>query len=165
MRITSGLITAICVTLLFVACKKDETSGSDKCKGITCLNGGTCENGSCKCQLGYEGADCGILSRAKVIGTYNGYIVSSGDKDSVFCTVTVSEHTDKTKVNVSGLKIKSPAGKSVPTVICTMEDTTHFGISEGLYQLRCSYNNASKELNISYVEDASIYIHRFDGSK
>jgi hypothetical protein len=35
------------------ACKKD-----DPCENITCLNGGTCANGSCNCPTGYSGSDC-----------------------------------------------------------------------------------------------------------
>lgn len=41
--------------LLAAACKKD-----DPCDGITCVNGGTCANGSCNCPTGFEGSDCSL---------------------------------------------------------------------------------------------------------
>jgi PKD repeat protein len=35
------------------------TIGNDPCAGVTCLNGGTCVNGSCNCPTGYTGSNCG----------------------------------------------------------------------------------------------------------
>lgn len=32
---------------------------TDPCAGVTCLNGGTCVNGSCNCTTGYTGSNCG----------------------------------------------------------------------------------------------------------
>ncbi len=46
---TSTLIIAIA----FSSCKKDP------CKGITCYNGGTCEDGKCKCTAAWTGTYCG----------------------------------------------------------------------------------------------------------
>lgn len=34
-------------------------SENDPCEGVTCLNGGTCVNGSCNCDDGYTGPNCG----------------------------------------------------------------------------------------------------------
>lgn len=44
----------------------------DPCKDVSCLNGGTCASGNCTCKTGYEGTDCGTLSRTKFVGTYVG---------------------------------------------------------------------------------------------
>lgn len=45
----------------------------DSCitQNVTCLNGGTCDNGSCDCVAGYEGDSCQTLSRVKFLGTYD----------------------------------------------------------------------------------------------
>ncbi len=40
---------------------------NDVCEGITCLNGGTCVNGDCVCEEGYEGPSCAELSIPKRI--------------------------------------------------------------------------------------------------
>jgi hypothetical protein len=39
--------------VLISSCKKD-----DPCEQISCLNGGTCVNGSCDCPQGFSGPDC-----------------------------------------------------------------------------------------------------------
>lgn len=44
--------------MLFSNCSKDTTL-SDPCANVTCLNGGTCANGSCNCPTGFTGSDCG----------------------------------------------------------------------------------------------------------
>ncbi|MBK9678062.1 MAG: calcium-binding EGF-like domain-containing protein [Saprospiraceae bacterium] len=41
---------AFALTLLMTSCSK-----KDPCEDIICQNGGTCENGDCKCPAGYEG--------------------------------------------------------------------------------------------------------------
>ena len=57
--------------ILYTSCTKDA------CKGVTCLNGGTCSGGTCTCPTGYIGASC--QTRA-FVGTWQG-----GDA----CTPTV----------------------------------------------------------------------------
>ncbi|MCB9045759.1 MAG: calcium-binding EGF-like domain-containing protein [Chitinophagales bacterium] len=51
-----GLLTLFAFSLVLYA------SCNNKCKDITCQNGGTCENGSCKCPTGYEGEFCETAS-------------------------------------------------------------------------------------------------------
>ena len=70
--IRSILLTAILTILTFssvtyMACHKD------KCRNVTCLNEGTCESGHCSCPTGYEGDRCEVLSRTKMINTFNGH--------------------------------------------------------------------------------------------
>lgn len=45
-------ILIIVIALLIAGCDKDP------CKGLDCLNGGTCDNGKCLCPEGYEGENC-----------------------------------------------------------------------------------------------------------
>jgi len=97
------LLCAVYALLLFAGCKKDE-NGTDKCKGTKCINGGTCVDGICSCPAGYEGTDCGTLSRTKFLGTYSGVVKTGGVANSMSITITISENADKTKINISGLK-------------------------------------------------------------
>ena len=46
------------------------TSCTDPCKDVTCLNAGTCVDGTCNCASGYEGDDCGTENRAKFKGAW-----------------------------------------------------------------------------------------------
>ncbi len=50
------LLAVVSLSFSFFAiissCKKD------KCKGITCLNSGTCSDGNCNCPAGYTGSRC-----------------------------------------------------------------------------------------------------------
>ena len=59
------LVVALSSTVL-TSCKED-----DPCEGVSCLNGGTCDNGTCDCDAGYEGTDCGTQMRTKFIATYS----------------------------------------------------------------------------------------------
>lgn len=43
----------------------------DPCSDVECGDNGTCVDGDCVCDAGYEGTDCDTESRAKFIGTYN----------------------------------------------------------------------------------------------
>lgn len=54
------------ITFAFQACKKDK----DPCEDVTCLNGGTCNDGNCNCATGYEGSDCGTKANAKFVGSF-----------------------------------------------------------------------------------------------
>lgn len=60
------LLLAMFFTTNFSSCS------TDKCEGVTCQNGGTCESGDCNCTAGYEGANCQTKVNAKFEGSYNG---------------------------------------------------------------------------------------------
>src|SRR5690606_30370481 len=53
------------------------TGCKDKCKDVTCLNNGVCNEGDCECPTGTSGSDCGTLDRTKFIGNYEGEMVVS----------------------------------------------------------------------------------------
>jgi hypothetical protein len=53
------------VVIVVSSCKKDP------CDDISCLNGGTCNDGTCACAEGYEGTTCATEERAKFLSTYS----------------------------------------------------------------------------------------------
>lgn len=60
------ILLAVCLSVgIMYSC-------SDKCKDVSCLNGGTCDEGKCKCVQGYEGERCATASRDRFIGTWSG---------------------------------------------------------------------------------------------
>ncbi len=51
--------------LVFNSCKPE------KCKNVVCAYSGACEEGLCKCQIGYEGDHCETIVRDKFKGVYS----------------------------------------------------------------------------------------------
>lgn len=43
---------------------------NDKCKAIVCAYGGTCNEGKCICQSGYEGAQCETITRNRYLDVW-----------------------------------------------------------------------------------------------
>lgn len=65
---TSILAIALIISTLWVACKKDKAP----CKDVTCPVNSTCIEGSCECDLFYEGATCTENTLLTYLGTYRG---------------------------------------------------------------------------------------------
>ena len=64
-RILQILGVAAIATIGMVSCD------TDACKDVDCGLYGTCVDGDCECDAGYEGASCATASREKFIGSYN----------------------------------------------------------------------------------------------
>lgn len=58
---------AVSATVLVASCEKDA------CTELKCKNGSACTEGFCRCQTGYEGAECEFKTVNRFIGTYYGY--------------------------------------------------------------------------------------------
>jgi hypothetical protein len=63
--ILSLSLFAFIASTVLVGCK------NDPCKDITCAFSGTCAEGGCICQVGYEGVHCETAMRDKFVGIYN----------------------------------------------------------------------------------------------
>lgn len=55
-------VLAVALTTVFGSC--------NKCKNISCENGGSCDDGSCSCPTFYEGTYCSSEVRDRYVGTY-----------------------------------------------------------------------------------------------
>jgi hypothetical protein len=53
-----------CTATMIVGCVQEP------CSGIVCANSGTCVNGGCDCQVGYEGVHCETAMRDKFLGQW-----------------------------------------------------------------------------------------------
>jgi hypothetical protein len=60
----ASVFISIYVIVLYASCNKD------KCKGVSCQNGGVCNSGKCTCATGYEGPNCTVTSRDKFLGNW-----------------------------------------------------------------------------------------------
>jgi hypothetical protein len=69
------------------SCKKD------RCKKVTCQNGGTCQDGNCKCNLPWEGSRCEVDARDKFVGSWRGTINCGGVSIEAVFSITKSSVT------------------------------------------------------------------------
>lgn len=84
---TSLTTLLIFVGISFNACKPD------KCKQVSCAYSGTCKEGVCLCQVGYEGEQCETITRDKFKGIWN--VDEDGTLSSVAQYTLSMENGDK----------------------------------------------------------------------
>lgn len=102
------------VSVTFNSCTKD-----DPCKDVTCGDHGSCFEGSCVCDEGYElGADakCSAEIRAKFIGNYN-CTETCVPASSGSYSMTISAGTEIKKMSISNF------GDSGLNVTATLDGT------------------------------------------
>ena len=125
--------TVLFVLILFImvpygGCKKEEKKAANPCDGIVCPTHGWCRLGACVCDTGYEGSNCDILSRDKLIGTYTGIIVNyvySGSHVDTLLNHTIhitANASDERKIDIEDLKDS--------TIHTSIVDRTDFSILE-----------------------------------
>ena len=68
----SIVFTLVVLLTVFSAITYFSCAKKDKCNNVICYNKGACDNGSCKCLVGYEGANCEVLSRDKFVSVFHG---------------------------------------------------------------------------------------------
>lgn len=112
--------------VLFAGC-------DDPCKDVSCLNGGTCLEGTCECPTGYEGTDCGTEANAKFTGTLN--MLSSAcdtvDNTSYSIKLTPSA-TDPVEFTIGGIYDNS-LGNTIEAEVSTT-NSNEFTIAEQSFE-------------------------------
>jgi len=90
-----GLAMALFGALTLQSCKKDP------CKNVTCQNGGTCQDGNCRCSLPWEGSKCEVDARDKFVGFYRGTFNCGGSPgEEVFSIIKSS--TTASRIIIGG---------------------------------------------------------------
>lgn len=92
------LVLGVVFSGLYTSCTKDV------CKGVTCINRGTCSAGNCNCKKGVGGLSCEVIYRDLYAGKmYKG----TGTSDSGFTyidntfTFTAGVDSDYTKMSIA----------------------------------------------------------------
>ncbi len=112
-NLTLGIATVLfaIISLTISSCT------TDKCEGVICQNGGTCNDGSCACTTGYEGTNCQTRISEKFIGTYGGTETCDGSGASPISILITSladpaliriNYKEALRANVSGNEITIP---------------------------------------------------------
>jgi hypothetical protein len=91
-----GLLTIGSIALL-PSCSKD------KCKDVTCQNGGTCndDDGSCTCATGYEGDNCETAMANKFAGNWKYNETCAGSPPVTDYTVVITRN-GANKIQING---------------------------------------------------------------
>jgi hypothetical protein len=74
---------------------------SDPCKDVNCGTNGTCVEGTCSCDAGYEGTNCGTEVRTKFLGTYTVAEDCSASAASSYIATITADATSIQKVKIT----------------------------------------------------------------
>jgi hypothetical protein len=94
----------------------------DPCKDVNC-NNGTCEEGTCKCEDGYTGANCDTAWRAGAIGNFNVRDVVTGEEAGTY----LYESNITTGTNIKDIRIANFGGLEA-TINGTFTNATAFNV-------------------------------------
>lgn len=128
--------TLLAISMLFVVvgCGKDE----DKCKNVTCQNGGSCLDGTCNCVNGYTGDRCQTAPAAPV---------ASFTIDKTSCTAPCTFNVSSTSTNATSIKweVEKVGGSAYITInnSTSANATIEFGSNQsGTYKVKLTATNA-----------------------
>ena len=150
-------------TILFAIISFTISSCStDKCKGVTCQNGGTCVNGNCNCASGYEGTSCQTKANAKFVGTYNGNLTCDGASPSADAySVIAGTSPLAIIINQNGTATLLAASVSNMNISIPSQD-----ISGATFSGSGTLNGNNITLNITFDDNAGNISHcTFTGTK
>ena len=146
-RIILSIVALIFCAITYIACNKDNIPVSTTItKCVTCANGGTCLNDTCRCPTGYEGTSCQTESILKftqifdwsvsedgsVTGLHNPYIINieqNGSLTSVLINNLYSPYYFSSTVLVANINGDSIFIPSQPIDSGYIIGKGHYGLS------------------------------------
>lgn len=110
-----NVIVLLLATFLLTGCKKN------LCENKSCLNGSSCDsgNGTCICEPGYEGENCGTEMREKFVGVYSGQLNIDGSNTVYVMSVEKGSTIKKIVLTIDGFPI-----------VGELNETDHFYIQD-----------------------------------
>lgn len=153
--LTTFSFFAFVTTILYTACEKNP------CNNVNCLNGGSCNNGFCRCPTGWENTQCQTKSIARYLGKYAGY--SGCDNGAqVYDTVTIVE--DNRALNTVSVYMRSLGtskvlqgyasnNESTYSIVVTNNDSSKAGSRYYLKLWTITLQNDKKLMINSYLTD------------
>lgn len=139
-------------------------SCKDECADVNCGTHGTCAEGVCTCDDGYEkdaNGQCNTERRAKFIGTYNCTVLCDGGVP----VNNISSDIIATGNNINGIQIKNFAGSGSSVVMdCTVKADNSLVINDTLSILGLqtvfagtgSFVSNTSTLTLSYTQTSNV---------
>jgi len=156
--LTFLLTVALFSAITYTACKKDP------CENVICMNLGACDGGKCVCPVGFEGARCEVLSRDKLVKTFNGRDTCTADTTfyrvyPIYFRAMLSDPRELTMKNI--------LNNMEDSAVCTMQGIDSFtfqGSNNSVtYFGTGRVSNDSLWLNYRVERDTTSYTCRFFG--
>jgi hypothetical protein len=115
---------SIFVLVLYASCSVD------KCKDVSCKNGGSCKDGQCDCPSGYSGTSCEYRTCEK-----------NNTAEVRFINKTGSSLTYEVLWDGSVITTIAPGVTSAPFTVAAGQHTLHFLIANSGSQGACNESN------------------------
>lgn len=133
--------------LLLASCQ------SDPCKDVICGTSGTCAEGTCTCDAGYEmdsDGKCNVAMRDKFVGNYNLSETCGSGNDQYSVSIAASSQGIM-KINITGLYNTSR------TIVATLTNGQNFTIADntplgtGTIKGTGVHNPTTNKVTLSYT--------------
>jgi len=115
--LTIGAFSAVTYT----SCSKDD------CKGVTCLNGGTCSGGKCSCKSGLGGDNCETIYRNNYAKDYSGSGTDNTGGTYANFKLRFTTGTDTADYTKMQLAVVTSSGANYITVPIVLSSNTTSG--------------------------------------
>ncbi len=150
--ITASLFTAVAATVFYSSCEKDT------CNNVSCKNGGSCGNGTCKCPTGYENAECQDKSVTRFVGTFAGYTECNNGAQVIDTAFIYADSTSEKTVDYVWVQLNSISPTILHGYVQTNESNYSIIIPEvtatNYYKIYTITLQSNKSLTIySYEQD------------
>jgi len=134
---------------------------ADACKDVECGDYGTCLDGDCVCDAGYEGTNCATESRADFIGSYN---ANEADCNLVDQAASISaSSTGANKIAITGFGGFACNGSPI-AVIATVSGDDVTIASQNFCSGSIVINSGSGSINASGTVVTITYNATFNGT-
>ena len=148
-----SLLCALLTTIVYTACEKNP------CNNVTCMNGGSCSNGACRCPTGWENTQCQNRTIDRYIGTYGGFSTCNNGAqtiDTAFITF------DGGAINTVSVRLKSLDPKILRGYASNNESSYSIIVTNNDSNAVAPYTSYLRTFTITLQSDSSLSIHTYE---
>ena len=115
--LTTLLFSAFATVIIATSCEKNP------CNNVSCDNGGSCNNGVCRCPTGYENTQCQTKSVTRYLGTYAGYTTCNNSAQVIDSAYIYADTSNASMLNYVWVVYKSISPKVLHGYVRNNEST------------------------------------------